>query len=136
MCCRALVIAMNRPYFYFLFSHFILQFIDLMQYFPPMELSNYSIANCSFTLSLFLLLLTLVPVFVHFLWCRVVCSFIYLFWWNFCANIYEFIFEEKNPLSLSYFCSQILVNKRKKIQFQNFIFVSDSYFFVYKFLSK
>lgn len=34
---------MNRSFFSFLFfPHFVLQFIDLMQYFPQMKLNNYS----------------------------------------------------------------------------------------------
>lgn len=127
MCCRALVIAMNRPYFYFLFSHFILQFIDLMQYFPPMELHNYSIANCSFSLSFTLFSnwycsCSLWSLCVHFLWCR--DGYIYLFWWNFCVRTFLWIYVAYRKMypRFDLFLLFLLSKKKKKIEFENFDF--------------
>lgn len=64
----------NRSFVSFLYSHFVLQFIDLMQYFPQMKLNNYSWLT---------VYVSLYSVAVYFIWYH----FIYL-----AENLYVFFF--------------------------------------------
>lgn len=89
----------NRSFVSFLYSHFVLQFIDLMQYFLQMKLNNYSWLT---------VYVSLYSVAVYFIWYH----FIYL-----AENLYVFFFSlficwsfiqiESNLFSVRFFSVQL-----------------------------